>query len=73
MSEQVKVLAECIAQVWGNEEVGPMEMSEALDIVDALNKSGWRITRQDPADEFVSDGPIQRALGIDGGNGASRS
>ena len=40
-----------------------MEMKEAQDIVKCLNAAGWRITR---ADEHVSEGPLQRALGMDG-------
>lgn len=69
MNYQVEVLSEAIAKVWGASEVGPLEVSEATDLVKYMNEHGWRITREDTSDQYVSNGPIQRALGIDGGDG----
>jgi hypothetical protein len=70
VSYQEDVLAEAISHVWGGEEVGPIERSEAKDLVKYLNEHGWRITREDTTDVPASAGPLQRALGMsDGGDG----
>ena len=66
---QVEALASAIAFAYGNGEVTKIERDEAADMVDFLTKRGWRLTREDHTNEYVTDGPIQRALGIDGGDG----
>jgi hypothetical protein len=62
---QVEILAQAITEVWGSEDVGPMERSEAADIIEWLNGEGYYILAQQPLDEDVSSGPIQRALGME--------
>lgn len=70
MNYQVNVLAEAIAFDMGG-EVNDADRRWAQDLVTYLNEHGWRITREDTADLLpaASDGPIQRALGLDGGDG----
>lgn len=72
MNYQVNVMAEAFANVFGSgDEVTGMDRIDAKEVVDYLSKHGWRITREDTADLLpsASDGPIQRALGLDGGDG----
>lgn len=60
---QVEILAAAIAYAYGNGEVQDIEREEAADMVEFLSDKGWRITRKD-TDEHVTEGPIQRALGM---------
>lgn len=64
MNYQEAALAEAIANVWGAEDVGPLEQSEAKDLVKYLNDSGWRIVPSSDMDIPASAGPLQRALGM---------
>lgn len=65
MDYQVEVLAAAIAYAYGNGKVLDIEKEEAADMVKFMNERGWRIIRDDKVNEYVSDGPIQRALGIE--------
>lgn len=65
MNYQEAALAEAIAKVWGAEEVGPMERSEARDLVTYLNENGWRIVPIEDMNVPASAGPLQRALGME--------
>lgn len=66
---QVDVLAEAMVYAQGGSKVQDIDKEEATDIVKYLNQYGWRITREDTADVIASDGPIQRALGMNGRDG----
>lgn len=66
MDYQVEVLAAAIAYAYGNGAVRDTDREEASDMVKFLRERGWRVSRDDMINEYVSDGPIQRALGIDG-------
>lgn len=66
---EVEALASAIAYAYGDGEVRDIEREEATDMWDYLKERGWRLTREDTVNEYVTDGPIQRALGIDGGDG----
>lgn len=61
MSKQVEMLANAIAYAYGDGEARDIEKEEAADMLEYLSREGWRLVRDD---EYVSDGPIQRALGI---------
>lgn len=70
MNYQVEILAAAIAYAYGDGEVRDIEKEEATDMVEFLTQRGWRLTRDDHTNEYVTEGPIQRALGInDGGDG----
>lgn len=61
-NKSIDILALAITQVWGGEQVGPMERSEATDIVSWLNDNGYEIV---PAQNTAADTGIARALGME--------
>lgn len=60
-TKDIEMLAESIAYVYGGAEVRDTDREEAAEMVDYLHKAGWRLIQDS---EHVSDGPIQRALGM---------
>lgn len=68
MNYQEEVLREAF-----NDAVGSRSESYTKKVAEGMAKyladRGWRITRDDHTQEYVSEGPIQRALGLDGGDG----
>lgn len=69
---EVDVVAQAIEHVYGPYYADPNKKllrNEATEFVTFVHEAGYRLTREDTGAEYVSNGPIQRALGIDGGDG----
>jgi hypothetical protein len=69
MNYQIEIVASAVHDAYCREdtEVSEVDRAEAKTIVDYLYEHGWFIgrTEDEPLDEHVSSGPIQRALGIE--------
>ena len=69
-TEQVNAIAEAFAYAMGGKEAMDIDRETAQDMLDHLGKNGWTVERVSLAGdvekaENVSDGPIQRALGME--------
>ena len=69
---EIDVVAKAIEHVYGpyfGDNESALLRKEAAELVGFMHDAGYRLTREDTGAEYVSQGPIQRALGIDGGDG----
>lgn len=66
MDYQVKVLADAIASNWGAVPPGPLEFSEASDLVEWLNEHDYVIVKREPETTLREEDStgIERALGL---------